>query len=81
VFLSRLNRNPPQNLIELDSRLPDLLLLIGIRSTGPMNDRAEDADTLSSPCGHETPDVNAALAAAHNWIRVFPCLVRGRYPC
>jgi len=41
-----------------------------------MDDRAEDADALSSRCGHETPDVNAAVAAAQAI-----CEGRRRVPC
>ena len=41
-----------------------------------MDDRAEDADALSGRCGHETPDVNTAVAAAQ---AIGEC--RRRVPC
>src|SRR4051794_2862877 len=73
---AQLNRDPSAYLAELESRPPNLVLLLRVGQTGAMNDRAEDADALSARCRRKAPDVNAAVSAAET---IGEC--RWRVPC
>ena len=61
---AHVNRDPSEHLAELESRPPNLFLLIRVRQTGAMQDSTEDADALSAGCGREAPHVNATVSVA-----------------